>query len=69
MGRTPEAKPKAKPPRKILCSHCGEMTSWEGNPWRPFCCERCKIADLGAWADESYRIPTQDTPGDGEGED
>ena len=25
--------------------------------WRPFCSERCKLLDLAAWADGSYRIP------------
>ena len=23
----------------------------------PFCSERCKLIDLGQWADESYRVP------------
>ena len=23
---------------------------------RPFCCERCKMADLGRWLDEGYRL-------------
>ena len=27
------------------------------NTWRPFCSERCKITDLGAWAAEKYRVP------------
>jgi endogenous inhibitor of DNA gyrase (YacG/DUF329 family) len=27
------------------------------NPLRPFCSERCKTMDLGAWATEAYRIP------------
>jgi uncharacterized protein len=27
------------------------------NSHRPFCSERCKTIDLGAWANESYRIP------------
>jgi hypothetical protein len=26
------------------------------NPWRPFCSERCRGVDLGAWADERYRV-------------
>jgi uncharacterized protein len=36
------------------------------NKWRPFCSERCKMIDLGAWATESYRVPAeeQDTPED-----
>jgi uncharacterized protein len=31
--------------------------------WRPFCCERCKLADLGRWLSEAYRAPV-DTPSD-----
>lgn len=27
------------------------------NAWRPFCSERCKMIDLGAWATERYRLP------------
>jgi len=27
------------------------------NPWRPFCSERCRSIDLGAWSSEAYRIP------------
>jgi endogenous inhibitor of DNA gyrase (YacG/DUF329 family) len=31
--------------------------------WRPFCSERCKLIDLGAWFDESNRIPGEsETP-------
>ena len=26
------------------------------NPWRPFCSQRCRGADLGAWASEGYRV-------------
>jgi endogenous inhibitor of DNA gyrase (YacG/DUF329 family) len=25
--------------------------------WRPFCSERCKLADLGRWLREEYRVP------------
>ena len=25
--------------------------------WRPFCSERCKLMDLGAWASERHAIP------------
>jgi hypothetical protein len=38
------------------------------NPYRPFCCERCRLIDLGSWASESHRIPgkpVDETPGDG----
>ena len=53
---------KSKPPRKILCAYCGALTTWQGNPWRPFCSERCKMIDLGAWADGQYAIPSEDAP-------
>ncbi|GAB3049605.1 DNA gyrase inhibitor YacG [Acinetobacter apis] len=38
------------------------MTTWQDNPFRPFCSDRCKLIDLGAWANEEYRLPTQDSP-------
>lgn len=30
-----------------------------GNEFRPFCSERCKLLDLGAWADEEYNLPAE----------
>jgi endogenous inhibitor of DNA gyrase (YacG/DUF329 family) len=41
---------------KIKCPICKELTTWEENPWRPFCSERCKLIDLGKWASEEYRV-------------
>jgi endogenous inhibitor of DNA gyrase (YacG/DUF329 family) len=35
------------------------VVEWQGNEWRPFCSERCKLIDLGAWASEEYRIPEE----------
>jgi endogenous inhibitor of DNA gyrase (YacG/DUF329 family) len=32
------------------------------NRWRPFCSERCKMIDLGAWANEEYRVPQPPEP-------
>ena len=34
------------------------------NRWRPFCTERCRIADLGAWASEQFRVVASDKPAD-----
>lgn len=34
------------------------------NPYRPFCSERCKLADLGRWLSEDYRLPSEDTTDD-----
>jgi endogenous inhibitor of DNA gyrase (YacG/DUF329 family) len=40
----------------LICPRCRRPVEWEGNEFRPFCSERCRMIDLGAWADESYRI-------------
>ena len=43
--------------RVVPCPGCGAPTPFvPGNPWRPFCSERCKNGDLGAWSSESYRV-------------
>jgi endogenous inhibitor of DNA gyrase (YacG/DUF329 family) len=45
-------------PRVVACPTCGKALSWApANAWRPFCSERCKLIDLGAWAAERYRVP------------
>lgn len=36
---------------------CKKTTTWEENPNRPFCSERCKLIDLGKWMFEEYKIP------------
>ncbi len=52
--------------RTVRCPQCsGESLYSPENPFRPFCSERCRLIDLGAWADESYRVPVQETPDPG----
>jgi hypothetical protein len=42
----------------VRCPTCGRPVEWnERSPWRPFCSERCKLIDLGAWASEQHAIP------------
>jgi len=42
----------------VSCPTCAKKVEWtEANKYRPFCCERCKQIDLGAWAEEKYRVP------------
>ncbi len=51
--------------RVVNCPHCGKPAAWDGaNPYRPFCSERCRLIDLGAWASENYRIPVADKKDD-----
>lgn len=52
-------------PREVKCPQCGRLTLYTPeNPFRPFCSERCRLIDLGAWADESYKIPTAPSSSD-----
>ncbi|MBI4690741.1 MAG: DNA gyrase inhibitor YacG [Nitrospirae bacterium] len=46
---------------KITCPICKKTTTWEENPWRPFCSEKCKLIDLGKWVLEEYKIPGEKT--------
>jgi hypothetical protein len=46
--------------RVVRCPSCRTEVAWEGNPFRPFCSERCRDVDLGAWLTERYRIPDAD---------
>ena len=49
--------------RVVACPNCGKNVQWiPMNKWRPFCSERCKLIDIGAWASEQYRIRTNETP-------
>jgi len=51
--------------RYVACPQCGKPAEWSPqNRFRPFCSERCKMIDLGAWASESYRVPLQEAPED-----
>ena len=42
----------------VECPTCAAKVAWKPeNKFRPFCSERCKKIDLGAWAEEKYAIP------------
>lgn len=43
----------------VSCPTCGKKVEWsEASKFRPFCSNRCKQIDLGAWAEEKYVIPS-----------
>ena len=51
--------------KTVTCPTCGGKSLYApANAFRPFCCERCKNMDLGAWASESFRVPTEAPPED-----
>ena len=53
------------PVRQVVCPACkGSSVYASSNPFRPFCSERCKNMDLGAWASEDFRLPADVPPDD-----
>jgi uncharacterized protein len=55
---------QAGSPGKIVpCPQCGSDSVFApSNPYRPFCSERCKGIDFGAWASETFRVAAQEPP-------
>ena len=46
--------------RTVDCPQCGGDSLYSlANRFRPFCSERCKNMDLGAWASETFALPEQ----------
>ncbi|WP_312129543.1 DNA gyrase inhibitor YacG [Diaphorobacter nitroreducens] len=53
--------------KRVPCPTCGGPSLYSpANRFRPFCCERCKQIDLGAWAAEDFRMPAEAPPEDAE---
>jgi endogenous inhibitor of DNA gyrase (YacG/DUF329 family) len=53
--------------RIVTCPTCkGPSRYAPDNPFRPFCGERCRDIDLGAWADERFRVAAPDPDPDGD---
>ncbi|MBA4059756.1 MAG: DNA gyrase inhibitor YacG [Verminephrobacter sp.] len=51
--------------RIVVCPSCGGDSIYSpANRYRPFCSERCKQIDLGAWASEDFRMPAEAPPAD-----
>lgn len=52
-------------PRYVKCPQCGGQSLYSpANRFRPFCSERCKMIDLGAWGNEDFRVPAEAPPED-----
>ncbi len=46
--------------KSVACPVCSKRVEWSPeSAFRPFCSERCKTRDLGAWANNEYRIPSE----------
>ncbi|HEV3469379.1 MAG TPA: DNA gyrase inhibitor YacG [Pyrinomonadaceae bacterium] len=44
----------------MKCPTCHQPTTYQNNPFRPFCSERCKLIDFGAWVNEEYAVPSDE---------
>lgn len=56
----------------VTCPICRRAARWDEPPRGPFCSERCRLIDLGAWAEGRYTVPgapvsdEETPPGDSE---
>ncbi len=67
MSAPPNASPK-----QVQCPQCRALSNYSPeNRFRPFCSERCRLLDLGAWATDRYTIAGAplETPLDATGAD
>lgn len=49
------------------CPQCAREVTWPETETYPFCSERCRLIDLGAWASGDYRIPGEPVPEEDDG--
>ncbi|HKD53993.1 MAG TPA: DNA gyrase inhibitor YacG [Steroidobacteraceae bacterium] len=49
-------------PVRVKCPTCQRELDWATAPFRPFCSERCRLIDLGAWLSEQRAIPGDSAP-------
>ncbi len=49
--------------RVVKCPSCSKPVVWgAAATYKPFCSDRCRLLDLGAWASEEYAIPAATPP-------
>jgi len=52
-----------------VCRKVMDKASWQNSReggFYPFCCNRCRMLDLGKWFDGDYRIPVEVRPEEAE---
>lgn len=44
----------------VKCPTCRRDVEWSSaSQYRPFCSDRCRLIDLGAWLSEQHKIPDE----------
>jgi uncharacterized protein len=57
MNKPTDSKAAPKVAREVTCPTCKRPALFTPeNAWRPFCSQRCRGEDLGAWASEQFRV-------------
>jgi uncharacterized protein len=55
---------------RVKCPTCEREIEWSDEfPFRPFCSERCRLIDLGAWLSEQRAIPGEPPPPPGDADE
>jgi uncharacterized protein len=49
-------------PPRVNCPTCHRELDWANAPFRPFCSERCRLIDLGAWFSGQHAIAGDAAP-------
>ena len=50
-------------PPTVKCPTCKTAVIWtKDSQFRPFCSQRCRLIDLGAWGSEQYSVPVENLP-------
>lgn len=45
----------------VKCPTCQTSVIWnEESKYRPFCSQRCRLIDLGEWAQEKYTVAAEE---------
>lgn len=48
----------------VKCPTCRRSVEWSADsPYRPFCSDRCRLIDLGAWLTETHKISDETSTG------
>jgi endogenous inhibitor of DNA gyrase (YacG/DUF329 family) len=43
--------------KPVACPTCKQQVAPPSAPTFPFCCDRCRLIDLGNWLGGKYRVP------------
>lgn len=44
----------------VKCPNCRKQFPYYSSEFRPFCCEKCRMIDMGTWLEEGYVVQGKD---------